>query len=334
MLRNTSILAATAFSVLAVGSIASAATKTESPTISGRPASASVAWNTNQEANYTVPSFNATISGPTSSASSFLLTGVPAGTYNSYTVSVDWGGSVGTAWSSEAIWALADAPLATASTFYADPGPSPVSANSTSPIHLSWTGFMDTAYTAPTSGNLYFLAAQTFGGSGATWSNIHITLGDAVVTPPASTATTLGGSLSAPLAAAGVDWYSFTYSGTGALHLDTAGSTLTASTLGDPNDTEIGLYSATGSLVGTNDDVNFTGGVLTSALDFASGALPAGTYYLAVGGFNTNFATSAFGVTSTAIQSGTIVVNGLQVVPEPASLAVAGLAGLVIRRRR
>lgn len=58
-----------------------------------------------------------------------------------------------------------------------------------------------------------------------------------------------------------------------------------------PNDTEIGLYSDTGELIATNDDEDVTAGRLTSLLEFGRRhlSLPAGTYYLAVGGHEMGF---------------------------------------------
>lgn len=284
------------------------------------------------EATYSPAPFSLVVTAPVANANATLLTGIPAGTYTSFSVSVDWSVAGGDPWSDEAIWALTDAPLATATTFYADPGPASNAAANGSPVTLTWNGFFDIPYTAPTNGSLYFLSAQTFTGSSANWNNITITLSDATITPPPSIPTTLGGSISTPIAPAQIIWYSFEYTG-GALNLDTAGSTLTASTLGDENDTEMALFSSTGALIAANDDVNFGAGILTSALSFDDGELAPGTYYLAVGGFNSTFG-SAFGASSTAIQSGKIIVNGLSLVPEPATLGLlAGLSLLGLRRR-
>lgn len=322
------IVAATA-TVFALSSVASADRGTQK-TISGNAPTPSSPISNFAEASHTIPSFSQTV---TSTAGSLLLTGIPAGTYTSYSVSLDWAAGPGDPWSSEGIWALTDAPLATATTFYADPGPSSAALDSGAPVHLTWSGPLDVPYTAPADGSLYFLSLQTFGGSSANWSNISITLNDSVVSPPSSTATVLGGSISAPLAASAVQWYSFSYSGAGAISLDTTGSTLTPSTFGEPNDTEIALYSSAGALIETNDDIDFAGGVLTSGLSYTSGELPAGTYYVAVTGFNGAFA-GGFGATSTSISTGTIVLNGLSVVPEPTSLAALGMISLIGRRRR
>jgi hypothetical protein len=336
MFRNpSSVIAVAALSVAMLGTSAMAARAPKSFT-NGAVPSHPGSWTSPREASVTLPSFNQVVfneAGGGLDEESVLLTGIPAGTYTGYTVTVDWDSSVGDAWSSEAIWAFTNGPtVAGSSVFYADPGPAVDSFDDPLPASLSWTGFFDTPYTAPTNGNMYMLMAQSFGGSGATWNNVSVTLSDASVTPPASTTAVLGGSLSAPIATSEVLWYSFNYSGSGAINLDTAGSTLTASTFGEPDDTEIALYSAAGALIETNDDTDFTNGILTSSLSYASGELPAGTYYVAVTGFNGVFA-GAFAASSTSISEGTIFLSGLSI-PEPTSLAALSMVGLVARRRR
>ncbi|MEM1011719.1 MAG: PEP-CTERM sorting domain-containing protein [Planctomycetota bacterium] len=103
----------------------------------------------------------------------------------------------------------------------------------------------------------------------------------------------------------------------------------TIDTFGSDFDTELGLYSDLGALVDTNDDA---GGLLQSELDITG--LTPGTYYLAVGGFNTEFnggfnaAPDIFG-----FDGGNLVINGIAI-PEPTSLALIGMGGLVALRRR
>lgn len=141
-------------------------------------------------------------------------------------------------------------------------------------------------------------------------------------TPPASTPALAGGSITSTLTAGEVEWYSFSWAG-GAITLDTEGSSL----LPD-NDTEIGLYdAATGALIASDDDTG------TGNLSQLSGTLAAGNYLLAVAGFNTTFG-GGFGATSTSTNVGTVVINGISVVPEPTSLAALALAGVIGRRRR
>ncbi len=114
-------------------------------------------------------------------------------------------------------------------------------------------------------------------------------------------------------------------------------------------DTELGLYNSNGFLVANNDDIsssNFNS--ILSGLSLADGA----TYYLAVGGFNTAFAGSGFGVTAgTATGAFNLNINGVAGVasgalaagavnwycftaPAPSALALLGLGGVVAGRRR
>ncbi len=89
------------------------------------------------------------------------------------------------------------------------------------------------------------------------------------------------------------------------LVIDTLGTTLAPS-----NDTEIGLYDASGNRIADNDD----GIGLMSRLSFgntagSSGDLPAGTYYLAATAFPTTFGNFDFNVTSTSGNTGNVRVN-------------------------
>ncbi len=337
----SSILAAAAVAALAVPAFAADKATTRGPerlnplNIQTGPSAQSP--NNGSEASFTFAPFNQVVANSTGipgiDPEFVLLNGLPAGTWSSYTVSVDWSAIAGDPWSEESIWALTSATdiANPATVFYADPGPASNSAGNGSPVTLTWSGFFDEAYTTGST-PLYFLMGQTFSGSSANWNNVSITLGDDLPvppTPPASTLLTVGGSYSAPLAAGEVQWYSFNFAG-GPLVLDTLGSTLTASTFGAENDTEMGLYNSLGELILSNDDADIVNDIFTSELDFPS--LAAGTYYLAVGGFNLSFADD-FDVTSTAIQSGTIVINGLSI-PEPATLSVLAGLGLVALRRR
>lgn len=114
-------------------------------------------------------------------------------------------------------------------------------------------------------------------------------------------------------------------------------------------DTEIALFRSDGFLIGQDDD----GG--TGALSsFNAGSLADGTYYIAVGAFNSTFgngfsatsastSTGAYTVnatngTSTLTASGTLAAQGIAwycfTVPTPGSLALLGLGGMVAARRR
>ncbi len=117
-------------------------------------------------------------------------------------------------------------------------------------------------------------------------------------------------------------------------------------TFGSNFDTEVGLYDANGNKIAENDDAAST---LQSQI---TPTLALGTYYLAVGGFNTSFnagfnvvAGSASGlfdlnvngfasIEDQALASGTVKWYSFNVVPTPGSFALLGLAGLAAGRRR
>ena len=88
------------------------------------------------------------------------------------------------------------------------------------------------------------------------------------------------------------------------LVIDSLGSSLTTN-----NDTELGLYDESGNLIVSND--NFGSG-LESQLILGSGGgadLLAGTYFLAISGFDTTHGSNGFDVTSTSSETGDLVVN-------------------------
>ncbi|MCB9845934.1 MAG: PEP-CTERM sorting domain-containing protein [Phycisphaeraceae bacterium] len=123
------------------------------------------------------------------------------------------------------------------------------------------------------------------------------------------------------------------------------GDALDINTFGSGVDTELGLYSEAGNLLANNDDAG--GGLQSQILGTAIGA---GTYYIAVGTFNTTY-TGDFGATSTGPggdfvmsvngvgASGTIAPSGVnwytfRILPAPSSLALLGLGGVFASRRR
>lgn len=115
-------------------------------------------------------------------------------------------------------------------------------------------------------------------------------------------------------------------------------------------DTELGLYDGGGNYIADDDDGNggfppghsmlsfgaadpWAGGVNQVAPGFHGLALPAGTYTVVVGGWNT-----VFGATLNDITGGTTQGNyslSLNYVPEPATLTLLALGAIgFIRRRR
>jgi hypothetical protein len=237
--------------------------------------------------------------------------------YTSLSVSVDWTSVSGAAWSNEAIWAVTDAPLATAVEFYADPGPAGNSAGSTAPVTLTWNTFLSSP--VGNSSPLWFLSLQTFSGSSANWSNVRLTFGND--TAPTPSAVDLG------VVANESDIFNI---GSEASDFDT----------------EIGLYSSTGALLANDDD---SGAGLTSLI--SGNQLDAGTYYLAVAGYNSTFS-PFFGVTggdevgnvgglvNNTTFSGEITAPGqvlwysFTVTPTPGAISVLAMGGVIAGRRR
>ena len=109
------------------------------------------------------------------------------------------------------------------------------------------------------------------------------------------------------------------------------------------NDTELGLFSASGDLLGNNDD---TQGLLSQIVFEPTSE---GTYYIASGNYN-SFFSPGFGASGPTGNPVTTTVNGVSasfvvggtgafwtsfdVVPEPSSLSLVAFAGLALLRRR
>jgi uncharacterized protein (TIGR03382 family) len=179
-------------------------------------------------------------------------------------------------------------------------------------------------------GPLNMWGFQTFDGSTAQWDNVTINLSlQPNPAAPASTDTVQGGSISTSLGSGEIKWYKFHYNGAGPLTIDTLGSVL-----GPSNDTELGLYSVTGQLILQNDDIDVFGGNFLSSMTLDPASIPAGDYWVAAGGFNTDYL-NAFGVSSTSTNAGPLQINGISI-PEPGTLTAAALiaAAAMGRRRR
>jgi hypothetical protein len=281
---------------------------------------------------------------------------IPAGVYESATLTTNWVAGPGIPFSSEAIWALTDNQFIvgvsdpTLFTFFADPGPAPNSLASGAPVSLAWNADFDVNYTGGNS--LWFTALQTFGGSSATWGNTVLTL---FTNATPANFFTPSGPLS-PAAPAAIDLGVLGSEGNYVI------DTLASPDLdGDGNgdfDSELGLYSQTGEFIATNDD-GIPGVFGPSLIDVAAettfDGLGAGVYFIALSGFNSLFGPD-FGATpdgALGSDGGQYVlsVNGtelfagshpedsvtwfrFEVVPAPSTLALLGLGSLAAARRR
>jgi subtilisin-like proprotein convertase family protein len=181
--------------------------------------------------------------------------------------------------------------------------------------------------------------------------------------PPSIDLGTLSAGMTmgnAALAAGQVVWFKFTLAQpvTNADYLiaHTIGSNTTSAGFG-PNDTELGIYNSSGNFLFTNDDINFVAAndpnnLLTSRLRVGTtpplvpplgngegastllASLGAGTYYAALGGFNTTYNANNFSVTSTSTVTGQLKLTLETNVPEPGTLSLLGLGALALIRRR
>lgn len=127
-----------------------------------------------------------------------------------------------------------------------------------------------------------------------------------------------------------------------------SGTDFTIDTESSSFDTELALYTSTGTLLGNDDD----GGTGTLSL-LTPGVLADGDYYIVAGGYNSTFA-NGFAFAGNATGNMNVNVNGTSVyagshpagtfdvleftvgspVPEPASFAVLGLGAVALLRRR
>ncbi len=251
-------------------------------------------------ADYSFPSANLLVDDHPQAMELDVST-VPAGDYASFVLTVDWSAVEGSPFAEEAMWTLECSGLPVLlidsrfNTVFQDDDSS-----------LTWSGVFTQTYTG---GSLTLRAAQQFQGSSANWENITLTIIEGTVPPAMPPAAVELGQIASgittgcdTLTSNGVAWFSFstdavTTGDCDTLRIDTLGSILTEGIYGDGNDTEIALYDATGLFIGTNDDIDQLGGELLSMLAFGadeglaptSRDLPAGTYYLAVAGFDAGF---------------------------------------------
>lgn len=204
---------------------------------------------------------------------------------------------------------------------------------------LAFSGSFEvaTGATTPYSGPWAFSFVNTFNDAGDNDQEadakvtVTFNLTDETVTPPTPPATlgTFGPfgtqatfTTQSHNDGGAVRWYKVILSepinGTRFLDIDTETSALTPD-----NDLEIALYDSNGTMLVTDDD---DGNAFMSQLSFGpgggsrtaegtgvayngrDGSLAAGTYYLAVGGFNSIF-TNGFTVTSDSVDTGTAVIR-------------------------
>ena len=156
-------------------------------------------------------------------------------------------------------------------------------------------------------GGIFAYGGITPGGSGGNfWDGSSFVSGQLNVVPATSATLNINGcgdsdSYSGAYDAStqGIVWVELVYDGgCSEVTVDTEGTVITG------DDTEIGLYDANGTLIGSNDD----GG--TGALSlFTANALPAGTYYIAAGGYNVSYGSSFNVTTNASTETGTININ-------------------------
>ncbi|GEM_PF-965811 len=264
------------------------------------------------------------------------LIGAPASFYTGVRVNFNWdsnpnGTSNNHAWSNEARIQLASASgtgtgptypggtIQHSSVLTATNG----AGNATDVASLSFTGVFGTAY-AGGAAPLFFNYRQTFSSTinDVDWRGVTVTLIEAVRPNCINLGNIAGPNL----------------------NFNTEGSLLSGT-----NDTEIAVWDNNGAFLGTDDDGG-TGNL--SSLSLAG--LTNGTYYIAVGAFNSTFG-AGWSATSTSIETGTTVVNvtngtdtltgggalaagGIQwyciTIPTPSAAALLGMGGLMAARRR
>lgn len=125
------------------------------------------------------------------------------------------------------------------------------------------------------------------------------------------------------------DFYRFaTQSGLITIDFDTVNNT----------DMEVGIWNLAGTLLASNDDNDYDNGGFIFDSAIVNFNVAAGDYIIGVCRFNCTFA-NGFGVSGSALGAGAAYVMNVSAnVPEPGSVALAGLAlaglGLASRRKR
>ncbi|MDX2149062.1 MAG: hypothetical protein SFZ23_16240 [Planctomycetota bacterium] len=183
----------------------------------------------------------------------------------------------------------------------------------------------------------------------ARWDTVTYEFGSSVVTNGNANLGTLVGngvtqSYSGSHVSGGLDFITFTINEAVTNVGDYLNISMLAGPTGGMTDTEIALYSSAGLLLADSDDdgpgffseMSFGAADPLAAPDLTPGldglSLPAGTYTIVTGGFNTIFSPNIANITP-GTNAGTYVLN-VTFVPAPGALALAGLGGLIAARRR
>jgi hypothetical protein len=293
--------------------------------------------------NVTAPNFN-----------SLALTGIPAGTYTDFQVTVNWTAVSGNPFSNEARLGFANYAAPGNSTtgptgagaYYVANAPTSGSAGNGNAATLSWAGSFASAYTGGAL-NLWF--RQTWSTSVSTWGNVSVllktgtpptntpfsgtTAGRPTWTRPVANGTSAPNSLSGTGTATPFSVQAFTVASSGIYNLTSTSVapsgwdnyTFLYSNSFDP------LAPLANCVIG-NDDLS---GVGTSGF---SASLTAGTTYYFV---TTGFSNTDFGTFSNNISGpGAATLVGAAAVPESGTLALALFGGAALlgvgaaRRRR
>ena len=288
-------------------------------------------------AQFTFPTFTGTLTTADSFATA-NLGAAPAGTYDIATITADYTDFMASgSFSSEALVGLGDGVdntiFSDGFVFQATNG-----VGNGDPVTLEWT-IPVTGYAG--GSDFFFGVGNQFLGFNLNLTNISVTL-DSLGPLPAY----------APGAPAAVTPTALDLGVIG-----NEGDSFVFDTLGSGFDTELGLYDQAGVLITNNDDIDFDNGITqssieTEAIDFSG--LGAGTYYLALGAFNTFYGGTDFDATTTATAGGDWDLNidgalalegtladgevqfiSFTIVPAPGAAALLGLAGFAgLRRRR
>jgi len=161
-----------------------------------------------------------------------------------------------------------------------------------------------------------FYESYDDGGDGlpdAIWDYIDFTFGDwSPPEPPPATLVDVPSVTTGTSTSYEVEWFMFEI----ASMLD-----MDINSFGSGYDTELGLYDDAGALLASNDD---TGGLQSQIL----ATLGAGTYYVALGGYNTYYYEGWDAQGGYASGDYTLTIT-----PEPGSLVLFALGLLALRRR-